>query len=491
MTLFPLLFSKGLSGNPDDYLTLQAASGWLNHFPFVGLEHRHLRYPHNLTVAGALSLLGENNLSLIASAYLYHLLLLGVTLYVVRRLRDIHTALWVLFVLSATPIFAAFATSIVPFTIEVFFMIASLLLFYWGRESQSARSLWLISAGIFAGLAWETRETSGALILMYGLLFLFAPGMERRHYFWMGGGFLTVWGGEMCYHAFFVGDPLYRFHVTSATFDQAKGLTVHLRHHDFNSDSHIFNFAMAASWMPSGLFDLHWSINAWINLFFEDDYGLLFWLALPAGWSIWHDHDHPQLRRLIGLSWLLGLCTIFWCFYLFTLMQQPRYVGTLPYAAALLVGYWLANLYRHSRASSLLLAALLLISGTIAISSKPDELFRERQLATFVQDLPEAVHILPALAEHGGPVLKPLLDAGRLRTTHPDANALVAGDPKHWKNHYSDLKALQWELVARIERPLPLVTRILQTIQLLPILPESIRKQLIPPSTSLPIHRVS
>lgn len=489
--LFPLAFAKGMSGNPDDYYYIDAALSWLQDPGYIPQDIRQLRYPHILIIVFFMQFLGMTNASLIMASFVYYILLLAMMYWTVRRISDWRTALWVIYCLALVPIIAAYSTLVLPFASELFFTVAALLLYLHERNQENPKKINILFIGILCGLAFAIRETSGgSAIVGLGLLFLFSPGMNRRWYFLMGAGFVCVWMSETLYFAIHTGDPFYHYHLSLLTFANSLQDNTLLTNHNLQSHSPIFNFELAEAWLPSGLMNLHWTLNPWLNLFFEEDYGLLFYFLLPASWALFKSEPNQMVKQLCKYALSLGMIWFILAYYVFCLMQQPRYVAALPWAAALVIGVWLARLSKQSLPWAMGIALLLAISSLISISSKPDELYKERQLAAMLTQNQEPIHILMPIAQRGSVVLKPFLDNQQLRLTQPAIGDLVFGQPAHWIKKFPSLKTLSWQPAGQIAPEPMLITTLLKTLGILDHLPPFIRNQLVITAPGHPLSRL-
>jgi hypothetical protein len=150
--------------------------------------------------------------------------------------------------------------------------------------------LYLLFAGVAAGLAFVSRETSVALILFYGILFLIGFCMPRQYYFIMGAGFLTVIGSEMLFYLANGRSLLYR-------------LTISLQHDTVNRAAQNTGslFDTAGNIIISAVFD------PLFMMLLNHNFGIIFWLFVPATICVFRDkHLTAELRQLLlilsGLS---------------------------------------------------------------------------------------------------------------------------------------------------------------------------------------------
>ncbi|HTH17157.1 MAG TPA: glycosyltransferase family 39 protein, partial [Magnetospirillum sp.] len=288
----------GFQGGDDKYYA-EAALDWIEHFPALGASHWALRYPVVLSIAASFVLLGKSTFAIGVVSSVFYAGILALDYIFLRhwfgwRPAALATLLSVL--VPALPVQATYADCDV---IEAFFIVASLWLYLLARLER-ARSWVLVASGIMAGLAFLTRETAVVLLLFYGLLFLFSPGMARRAYVVAGLGVALVVGAQMAYFAVRTGDPLYRQTISA--------------HHDVVDRDHQIAATRQLGKVIDGEGVL--SVNKYADplliVLVSQKFGLLFALAVPA--ALWASFraDFEERRRQVmravsalALMWFL------------------------------------------------------------------------------------------------------------------------------------------------------------------------------------------
>ena len=96
--------------------------------------------------------------------------------------------------------------------VEVFFVFASFGMFLLVAKLEGS-ALWLVLPGLFACIAFLSRETAAALVVFYRTSFLIHPPFRRWRYCAMAGGFCAVLGAEALYYAVVSGQPFIRFDI--------------------------------------------------------------------------------------------------------------------------------------------------------------------------------------------------------------------------------------------------------------------------------------
>ena len=238
-----------------------------------------------------------------------------------RRLGGWQAGLIAAVLLGAMPTLAT-TTSVVTEDIpEAFFVMASLWAFY--AATRNRRTGLFVLSGLMAGLGFITRETTAALLVAYGVLFLMNYGGSRAAYVWMGAGFVLVVGADTALLWIASGDPLYRLHISlmgvhgdnpsmAGQFKTVPGLD-------------RFGDIAAPRWL-----------QAFLILFVGQHYGLLFWALVPAAIVLAAERQDTPARRITRLFGLVALVWFVVLSYVFVFLWiLPRY--QLVTAAALVV----------------------------------------------------------------------------------------------------------------------------------------------------------
>ncbi len=343
-----------------------AAGEWVSQGPHVGTNHWALRLPHVLPIAASFSLWGTNDISLVLPTMIYFFTLVLITYVAVRGGIDRATGVITAALVAVTPGFANGASLANPELTELFFAAGSVWLFYHaGRQSTPH---WLLfGAGVAAGLAWLTRETSASVLLLYGLLFVFGYRFARRHYILLGAGFLVVAGSEILAYAGFTGDPLYRLHTDLAHGDctPAAGtlMTTEAMSRGFSA--------------PFGAL-----VNAGTAVLYICAVVGGSWLALRRSVS------PPQKAALI-LFVLLALIHFLFIGYGLGFKVLSRYYLVSTYGAAVLAGIGLGALYgsRSFRPAVAVIGLALISTGLFVTALRGfDRAYGARALAHWVSE---------------------------------------------------------------------------------------------------------
>ncbi|HZL59021.1 MAG TPA: glycosyltransferase family 39 protein [Stellaceae bacterium] len=414
------LFWVGYQGS-DDQAYAEGGFGWLEHFPYVGDSHWTLRHTIVLPIALSFRLLGISEFALALVNVVYLVAFLAVNFFCLRRYFGDAMALTASFIAATVPMFVVGATYVNTDVAELFFIALAAWLFLGAGDDPAHAGPRLIVAGIAAGLGFLTRETTLALLVAWGVTFLFRPLLPRRLYWLMAVGFLAIVALDMAYLWHFAGDPLYRFHIDA--------------HHD-----HVDRAADVARVHASGaLFDLegNLSVSVWLDpilvLLVTQKYALLFWAAVPAMAATLRKNNLgcDQARVLRFLALLFVVWVLFIGLNAEILYISPRYYLVTAWIASVFVGYWLVALWDDRRRLVGAAIVLALLGGDFACLSVEniDPRYGERQLARLAASHNETIYADPQTARRAGLLLRIDGAAGRVKDASPQPGALYLYNP--------------------------------------------------------------
>ena len=365
----------------DDLAYAIAAQAWIDHFPYLATDHWGLRHTIVLPMALVFSLFGESEVTLEVIPLLYAAALLLLMFYCLRRLDGTAAGILAVLLLAATPLFGSGASTVVTDLPEAFYVVASLWSFYFA-SMRSQRSLFVLS-GALAGLGFITRETTAALLVFYGVLFLAGYGGGRARYILMGIGFMVVFGVDMGLLGWASGNPLYRFHTSMAGVrgDNPEMAVM------FHTASGIDRFGSLRT--PQWLQPIS-------NLLANQNFGLVFWAAVPAALALTMARPASATRNVVRLFVGLAIVWFLVVSYAFAhfLWLVPRYQFVTLVCLLVPLAIGLAQLIVVRRAAIAVAIIVALLGGDMALVTVADHhlLFGERALVAFVRT-------------HEGPVL--------------------------------------------------------------------------------------
>jgi 4-amino-4-deoxy-L-arabinose transferase-like glycosyltransferase len=469
----------------DDGSYSEAAIGWLDHFPYVGINHWGLRHAVVLPVALSFWLGGINEFTMMLPTKVYLLLLILLTYGCLSRLLEQRTALLTSALIALTPVLIL-PSSPSDDPVECFFVAASFWAFYFGSEHRINRALLLLS-GICAGLAFITRETSAIIALFYGVLFLLGRRVPRAYFFLIAGGFLAVIAIDTVYLASMTGDPLYRFHISMRTVSSDN---------PFNPQD-VAAFPVQNGLDFSGLIAAPRLIQPILMLFTAHQFGPLFFFAVPAGLWLWKNRgkQEPQfelarISSLLGLTWFLTLSYV-----LLVLFVDPRYYTVTVYAAVLVVALWLQTPSLHRLSFGLI--ALLSVGDLLMIYlDNKGLIFGEKALVALARASDEPIYTDPATLGGATFLLKYTAPGHKVISGMAPAGGLFFYNPlpTRLEFHRDSVGKFEprsaWTLLRSITEEPKLSALILRASGLEAVLPVGVAQKLDPPLHRCYLYRV-
>jgi hypothetical protein len=465
----------------DDGSYSEAAIGWLDHFPYVGINHWGLRHAVVLPVALSFWLGGINEMTMMLPTKVYSLLLILLTYGCLARLVERRTALLASALVALTPIFVL-PSSPSDDPVECFFVVASFWAFYFGSGARPSLALLLLS-GICAGLAFVTRETSAIITLFFGILFLLGWRLPRAYFFVIAGGFLAVLAIDTVYLASMTGDPLYRFHISMGAVTSDNPF-----HPEIGAVSHDQRGLDSA-----GLIAAPRLIQPILMLFTAHQFGPLFFFLIPAGLWLWKNRGRQEPRfEIARLSGLLGLVWFMTLSYvLVVLYVDPRYYSVTVYSGMLVVALWLRTL--SLRRISFGLIALLSVGDLLMMYLDNKSLmFGEKTLVAVARASDEPIYTDPATLNGAKFLLKHIAAGHNVIAGLAPAGGLFFynSSPTRLEFYGDSVGKFQplatWTLLRSFNEEPKLSARILRAGGLEGFLPTGVAQKLDPP-----LHRCS
>jgi len=301
----------------DDELYFQGALRWADGQAFPGDNHWTTRFPLVLTLAAMIKLVGPTMVALHLTAALWFAIFVMMGTLLARRIAGERGG-WIGGVLLASMPLNAIGASIVNCDLPeaTFLMLGAWLL---DGEMERPRFGRCVVAGLAFGLAILCRETAVLALAGFGALFLIGRPLPRWAVFAAGCGAAAVLLGEAAFQWAMTGDPLHRYTLA------------------FNHDSTIVR-----SDNEEGNLLVHPVLDPLLVLFVNNEFALLFWLAIPAALAL----------RTGGFDWrrfapvlAMGLASFVLVGALSNkLVLNPRYFTPTALAAAILVAGWLARM---------------------------------------------------------------------------------------------------------------------------------------------------
>lgn len=412
------VFWVGYQGS-DDGSYIDAAQGWLRDFPHIGHSHWSVRYPIVLPIAAGLAIFGQTTF---AVALPFTLALIATVLLTVwpmaRRLGQADaTAFTLLFLtMPGSLVLATFASDDI---MELFLVVASLMLFL-AAEPATRRWPLVIASGLCAGLAFLSRETSGGLVLAYGVLFLARPGIPRRLYVLMGAAFCAIVFAQVAFLAAMTGDWLYRIHLDAT--------------HDVVNRAAAVTRALSAGHAvdEQGNLVVSAALDPILMFLVSQKYGLAFYLGIAGAALLFR----RRLQRA-GQSLLVAVLVLGVCWSVFILANQhflylvPRYILVPAWSACVLGGALIGRWWREGRRglAGLVLGAALAANAVCLLVENTDPIQASKAALAAATQAKEPVWTDPITARRGRFLRHAEGLDDRLLAGPPPAGALFAYAP--------------------------------------------------------------
>ncbi len=463
----------------DDARHISGALGWYEQFPYLPQHHGEFRHFIALPAALSFALFGISDVSAVLPILVYFFALIAVTLHEMNRRVDGATALLSVVLLVSLSIFAVRATVAYSDIAEAAFVLISLWCFLRCCERPEGRVAWLLLAGVLAGAGWLTRETTAALLLFYGLLFLAGFGMPRRLYWIMAIGFFIPVFADALYFWIVAGSPLHRYTEIFLARSGFSGMRPQA--------GELFN--------DIGNVQLHPLFDPLLALLVNHEVGLIFYLTPLVAWGLWKDKQLSPSVRSLGLL-LLGFAVLWFLVTSFAVTRyHPRYFTVSGYAVALAAAIWFArSLYPRRPRICLGLAALVMAVGTAGIYlENRNPIFGARTLSQLAAASETAIHSDPETYRRGHLLL---LGEGALSQASPkapDPGALFLYNPNRVSNkpdHCAFRPANDWDVIEIVREDPKLIGLVVRGLGLEGLLHPSIGRRLLQPNAPVTLYRV-
>jgi 4-amino-4-deoxy-L-arabinose transferase-like glycosyltransferase len=467
----------------DDHRHVDGGLGWAREFPYLPQHHGEFRHLITIPMGLAFRLFGVSEVTLILPQIVYYGATLLLTYLWVGRTFGQGSSLLALLIMASLPVFAIQATVVFSDITELFFIVMSLWLFISAKDRLDNGWLLFVS-GVAAGFAWLTRETTIALILTYGVLFLRGWGLPRNRYFIMAAGFLVVVLAEALLMYFMTGDPLYRY---GQLLSARQGFS--------------YRGAIQGE-LFDGIGNVH--VSRWLDpllaLYVNHEFGIIFILFVPALIWLWRS---PQLEGdMLGVARMLSVLAGIWFIAAAAMLtnMHPRYFTVTAYVAAIICGLWIVyGVWPRRRMIAALLAMTLVGSGITAIyMDNRNPLVGERGLKQLIHTHEGIVHTDPETARRARFLL--WLDGleKRVSTDAPAPGSMYYYNPNRERDikragldprDYAPRKG--WMVIWQKQEPEKLLGVILRRIGLADRIHPSLFKRLSQPNRPVAAYRVT
>ena len=478
--LFQIWFSWIGFIQSDDESYAFAAQGWTEHGLYLAQTHWGLRHLIVLPTAMFFKLFGRNEWTLEATSIVYTFALLALVYACAARDKGRATGVLAAVLLVSVPMISVSFSQLYTDVPEAFFVLASLLAFHKGWETDRPSVFFL--SGVLAGMAAITRETTICLGVFYFILFVTGYKGNRLVYVWMALGGLLIVGADTLALWLASGDPLYRLHVSFHQVVDANNMAGLIETNDTTSGLDRAGVLGAPRW-----------IKPLLMMFVNQQIGPICWLGVPAAIAISlaprrSELELPKLMALLALVWFV--CTAYLLYR--SLYLIPRYQIVTVSALAICLAVWVANARTFLTRSFYTLSLLAIIVGGVLLTGMSDRnfLFSERQLVTIAHENPGKIWTDPATLRGAQWLLNAAGDDMHVAAGEPVAGGLYVFNKKPRRDFPENwpLKTVpaNWIVVKTYTEPQrPLVTA-LESAGVFEKLPEILKRKLAPePRTTL------
>lgn len=480
-------FWVGYQGT-DDGSYIDAALTWRDHFPLVGRSHWELRYPVIVVLDTAFWMFGVNVAAVGASMLACLFAVVALSIWILQRWFGAWESVIFVAIFCTLPgalVLSTVANADVP---ELFLVVASLAFYF--SACRSFHSKWLLlGAGIAAGLAFATRETSIGLMIAYAILFVFVPGIPRRDYLFLASGFLAVVGLEMCYFFVQTGNPLWRFtlDVHHDSVDRSTALQVG------KVIDREGNFSVGG---PMGKF-----VAPVLVFLVTQKYGLVYYALLGSlAFLLCRAWTNRQTFILVTL----GIVFLAWAGFVILntglLYLVPRYFLVNAWIASFVSAIALARLFETRTRLAAAILTTLLAASTVCLWVENTDPNRPSRVAVELAATSGKTVYTDAVTRRRGRFIAQLRGVtGRIRDGHPAVGTLYVLVPEnlsrceseHCSSYVPDRSTiLRWRAVAQTAPSPPILGRALENSGLARIIPDQIFRKIARPGSDVFVYQV-
>lgn len=479
----------------DDVFYATAGAGWAYQFPFVGQTFAEARAVIALPIGVMIRLLGESEFSVTASTCIFFAATASLTLGFLARLVGVYAATVSSCLLATVPLFALKATIPSADLPELFFVAASVWLF-WLALQRERRSSALLVSGACTALAFGAHEITGGLIIGYGVLFLFGYGMPRRHYWVMAIGFSGVVALECFYYWVFAGNPLHRLAMLLPILAAGSGVAPS---RGDRVDPGVLEIARG------GTLHVHQAIDPILMFFTHHDFGLLGYVAVPALWwccvTMRHDRSAPVVTAR-----MFAVFALVWFLFAALLLRQAilitRYYMVVAYFLYVISALWACVAVWPHRAKLLYAGGFIFAVGnlTAIFLDNKNPRFAERALVSYLAQSQGPIRVDPNTANRVRLFCRwSGQDCARISTTfsegalyfyNPSNKAPSFGAAPSPQQALLDHPRPEWELVWRLNEPDKPLTSLVGFLGLDKRMPQTLYRKVAGPGSYVAVYRL-
>ncbi len=334
-----------VGGHNDDWRYLQAARCWLsNNDPCIPTNHWATRWPTLAALAGAIRILGESRTSVGLAMLPWWIAAIALAGWLGRLWIDRTAGLVAAAVLAATPVVTQSALQPNADLVELAMQLAALVAATIAYRGQSRGAA--LTAGLFAALAVQSRDTSLLPCAAAALAWLTLKRGPRRILWWTLAGFAAAVAAEQIIYAVATGDPLFRYRLALAHG------TIPTDELPVNFDleqSPLLNPAYIANWRREMGLHWWWPLDPWLNLIASPRIGFSLIGAALLGIVHWRMLT-PAIRGRLRAAGVLTMLVVMLLIYGLAIDPKPRMMMMLAAFSSLVIGASLSAAIRTRRA---------------------------------------------------------------------------------------------------------------------------------------------
>lgn len=458
----------------DDTGYIGAARQWLHQFPYVSTFFGDLRHTVILPIAASILLFGDTEVTVAVPTILFGLGTIAITYLFLKEMVDRTAGLLGAVLLSASPVFTESSTTPSADMCELFFVAASLLTFL-RAVSRNLSLAHYFASGLLASFAFMTRESSIALLALYGILFAANFGGNRRIFFMMGAGFAAVFLSEMLLYWLAAGDPFFRMKLVAAASQKPDPKVV----------SGVLDFGYL------GVFNVSKFLDPFLFAIAHPKFILVFPLAIAAlTWSTFLTSAQSTNSRIIRHFFCLGLLSFLVAgFVLSYLAPLTRYFMVSYYCMLMATVLWIHSGFGTSKSVAAITITVLILLGSLISTDLTNRSprFAERTLAALAQEPPEVITTDVETLFRGRFLYEWTGVTSRIKAGRPLPGTLFFQNPKYDGLTNARTKDVDianykpqagWTLIRTIEEPDTMTLTVLRTIGITNLLPHGLVKRM-------------
>jgi len=357
-----------VGGGWDDWYYLDAARCAAEHGFCLPGDHWARRFTLVAPLGWSIALLGETRFVLWIVPAAYSLVALALLVSIVARQFGRPSALVAGLALLLTPAFGERMLHVGVDIPELAYALAAV--FCLERCARLGAGRWALASGALLALAILTRPTALAMLPLFLAACLLVPSL-RRFAVPLGLGVLAPMLIEAGAYWIAAGDPLLPWQLSLA---HSAIPSTELQGGVDLSRSPLFNVAFIDGWRPAAGIEVHWTVDAFLNLMAHPATSFTLFGALVLLVFNWRRLGQPEAGgRTIPLLVLAAALYFGALVYALAIDPKPRMFLPVIAVAATVIGALAPRAWRNrQRALPAILAVVLTVGGIAGAMRQPD-----------------------------------------------------------------------------------------------------------------------